>query len=75
MIKGSQTSAMYIGKINREEECGLLYDKTFRIDLIQQDYRPESFEYGGWKLTVKGMSIHLHVMYRPPDGNLNLFFR
>ena len=37
------------------------------------NYRPETFEYGCWKLTVKGMCIHLHEIYRPPDGNLNLF--
>ena len=33
--------------INRENKqgggIGLLYDKTFRIDFIQQNYRPETF--------------------------------
>ena len=24
-------------------------------------------------MTVKGTTIHLHVIYRPPDGNLNFF--
>ena len=63
--------------ISRESKqggrIGLLYNKTFRIDFIQQKYRPETFEYGCWKLTVKSTSIHLHVINRAPDGNLNLF--
>ena len=59
--------------MNREVGIGLLYDKAFRIDHLQQNYRPETFEHGCWELTVKGTSIHLHVIYRQPDGNLNSF--
>ena len=51
----------------------IVYKTTMKIREEVNDRTLPIFESGIWTITSKGLSNVIYVIYRPQDGNLNLF--